>query len=236
MKVLSKLAIGFLVLAPSLVGGSATDEEKIVVFVTTVKQESPLRITGFKLPDKVGGAPVLVLRNVSNKQIHDFDVAADVGNPEAGADGEIGPAFATGTNSTRLDWPQERAIPPNSEQEAHENTLRSHTLASWGGLLHSGCLHVAAIVFSVEFADGTTWRLENQKDQKIWRSSVRTDDTKSCDHSPAMQSALKEWDDGSAGNEETGSPTHLDTGTVQSYSVTCPLRRIAGGLVAVCPW
>jgi len=235
MKVPSKLAIALFVLLPSLAGGSPPDDAKIVVFVTTVKQESPLQITGFRLPDKVGGAPVLVLRNVSGKQILDFHVAAVVGNPEADARRDAERPIATNTNSSNLDWPQERAIPPNNEREAHENILRSHTLASWGGRLHSSCLHVAAIVLSVEFDDGTRWQLENIQDQQIWKSSLRSDSTKSCDRSPAMESALKEWD-GPAGNAETGSPSHLDTRTVQSYSVTCPLRNLEGKLVAICPW
>jgi hypothetical protein len=149
-----------LLLMPSLAVGSPTDVTKIVVFVTTVKQESPLQIIGFKLPDKVGGAPMLLLRNVSDKPIRDFHVAADIGNPEADSHGQIGPAFATSTNSSSLDWPQERAIPPNSDREAHEAILRTHTLAAWGGQLHSSCLHVAAIVLSVDFADGTRWQLE----------------------------------------------------------------------------
>ena len=244
MKIPSKLATALLVLLPGLAWGWPTGEEKIVVFVTTVKQDGPLQITGFKLPDKVGGAPVLVLRNVSNRQVRNFYIVADIGNPEADSHGDIGPAWSTSTNSTRLDWPQERAIPANSEREAHENELRSHTLAAWGGSLRTSCLHVAALVQSVEFADGTTWRLENHANQGIWKSSLRSDSTKSCDHSPAMESALKEWDHGSpgseepgpAGYEETGSPVHLNTGTVQSYSVACPLRNLSGRLVAICPW
>ena len=244
MKVPLSLAIALLLLLPCFAWGWPTDGEKIVVFVTTVKREGPLQITGYKLPDKVGGAPVLVLRNESDKEIRDFYVVAEIGNPETDSHGEIGPAWSTSTNSTRLDWPQERAIPANSEGEAHENIFRSHLLAGWGVRLHSSCLHVAAIVLSVEFADGTAWQLENHADQEIWKHSLGSDSAKSCDHSPAMENALKEWGNGSAGNEEvgssgnagTGSPTHLDTGAVQSYSVTCPLRNLSGKLVAICPW
>lgn len=229
-----RLAIAILILLPSLAGGSPPDDSRIVVFVTTAKQESPLQITGFKLPNKVGDAPVVVLRNMSAKAISDFYVAADVGNPEPDSRGEIAPAITTGS-SMRVYWPQERAIPPNSQWEAHENILRSHTLAAWGGRLHSGCLHVAAIVTTVEFADGSRWDLGNLQSQEIWKSSLRSDSTKSCDHSPAMESALKEWD-GPTGNAETGSSSHLDSRTVQSYSVACPLRNLGGKLVAVCPW
>src|ERR1700722_1513046 len=244
MKIPLRLATALLVLLPGLAWGWPTGGEKIVVFVTTVKQEGPLQITGFKLPDKVGAAPVLVLRNLSNKQVHKFYVIADIGNLEADSHGEIGPAWSTSTNSTSLDWPQERAIAANSEGEAHENIFRSHLLAGWGVRLHSSCLLIAAIVHSVEFADGTAWHLENHEDQEIWKSSLGSDSTRSCDHSPAMESALKEWGNGSPGNEElgssgnegTGTPTHLDTGTVQSYSVTCPLKDVGGRLAAICAW
>src|ERR1700752_4462793 len=124
VRVLSKLATALLVLLPGLAWGWPTGEEKIAIFVTAVNQEGPLQITGFKLTDRVGGAPVLELRNASNKKIRNFQIAADIGNPEADAHGEIGPGFSPNPNSTRLDWPQERAVSPNSEREAHENSLR----------------------------------------------------------------------------------------------------------------
>ena len=228
MRIPSKLAAALFVLLPSLAGGSPTGDVNIVVFVTTVKQESPLQIVGLKLPDKVGGAPVVVLRNASSKQIVGFHVAAAIGNPEA--DNAEQP-IAISTNS---DWP-EGPIPANSEREAHRMILRSHWLAAWGGRLYSSCLHVAAIIRSVEFADGTTWQLENLEDRQIWKSSLGSDSTKTCDHSSAVESALKEWD-GASGYVQTGSPIHLDASTVQSYSVTCPLRSLEGKLVAICPW
>jgi len=239
MKIPSKLAAALFVLAPSLAGGSPTGDVNIVVVVTTVKQESPLQIVGLKLPDKVGGAPVVVLRNASNKQILGFHAAAVIGNPEADArhDTEQPLAIPTSSSSSNLDWPEGPMppIPANSEREAHGKSLRSHLLAAWGGRLHSSCLHVAAIILRVEFADGTTWQLENLEDRQIWKSSLGSDSTKTCDHSSAVESALKEWD-GASGYVQTGSPIHLDASTVQSYSVTCQLRSLEGKLVAICPW
>jgi len=235
MKIPSKLAAALFVVLPSLAGGSPTGDVNIVVVVTTVRQESPLQIVGLKLPDKVGGAPVLVLRNASSKQILGFHAAAAIGNPKADARHDAEQPITPNTNSSILDWP-EGPIPANSEREAPGKVLRSHLLAAWGGRLHSRCLHVAAIILSVEFTDGTTWRLENLQDRQIWKSSLDSDSTKTCgDHSSAVESALKEWD-GASGYEETGSPIHLDASTVQSYSVTCQLRRLEGKLVAICPW
>jgi len=234
MKIVPTLAFALILLLPSLAGGGPPSDVKIAVFVTTVKQESPLQILGFKPPDKVGGAPILVVKNVSDKPVSDFYVSAAIGNPEGDSRGEVGPAYATGSGMRSV-LPEERPIPPNSEREAHETAFRSHYLAHWGAELHSTCLHVAAIVLSVKFADGTAWRLEGQQDQEIWKSSLPSDSTKGCDHSPAAEAALKDWD-GPSGNAETGSPSHLPAGTVQSYSFACPLRNLDGKLVAVCPW
>ena len=236
MKIPSKLAAALFVLVPCLAGDSPTGDVNIVVVVTTVKQESPLQIVGLKLPDKVGGAPVVVLRNASNKQILGFHAAAAIGNPEVD-NAEQPIATPSTSSSSNLDWP-EGPIPPipaNSEREARGKILRSHLLAAWGGRLHSSCLHVAAFILSVEFADGTTWQLENLQDRQIWKSSLGSDSTKTCGHSFAVESALQEWD-GASGYVQTGSPIHLDASTVQSYSVTCQLRSLEGKLVAICPW
>ncbi len=233
MKVASRLAIAVFVLLPTLAGGGAPDAVKIVVFVTTAKQEGPLQITGFILPDKVGAGPTLVVRNTADKPVSDFSLAVALGNPAPDSRGEMGPAYYTG-GPTRDFRPSERQIPPNSERQVHQNGLHTHYLAHWGGELHSTCLHVAAIVSRVTFADGTNWELE-QNAQQTWKDSLQSDSTKGCDHSPAAEIALRDWD-GASGNAETGSSSHLDSRTVQSYSVACPLRNLSGKLVAICPW
>jgi hypothetical protein len=215
----------------------AADNAKINIFVTTTSQDSPLQVVGFKLPDKVGSAPMVVVLNVSDKPIRQFYVHAAVGNPEESARIEAGEAVAISLSggSDHIYWPGERAVPPNSQREAQAGTFKSHNLALWGQRLHSNCLHVAAIVTRVKFADGTSWELENFKDQIIWRSSLKTDSAKSCEHSPEIENALKRWS-GAAGNASTGSLSHVDPGIVKSYSITCPLRITGSELAAICPW
>ena len=213
------------------------DDAKINIFVTTTSQDSPLQVVGFRLPDKVGSAPMLVVLNISDKEVREFGVEAAVGDPEESARVETGEMVAIGTKngSGRIGWPQERMVPPNNRREAHETIFEPHHLAAWGQRLHSNCLHVAAIVTRVKFADGTSWELENFKDQTIWRSSLKTDSAKSCGHSPEIENALKQWS-GAAGNASTGSLSHVDPGIVKSYSITCPLRMTGSELAAICPW
>lgn len=172
---------------------SPADDAEINIFVTTTSQDSPLQVVGFKPPDKVGSAPVLVVSNVSDKQIREFHVHATVGNPEESTRIEAGKevALSLSDGSEHIYWPDERAVPPNSQREAHEGVFKSHLLAAWGQRLHSNCLHVAAIVTSVEFADGTTWELESPKAQTTWKSSLDPDRTKSCKHSPEVENAPK---------------------------------------------
>lgn len=232
MKIPSNLVILFLFLLPSLAAGLPQDDVKISVFVTTVKQEGPLQITGFKLPDTVGGDPTVVVRNTSDKRVSDFSVAALLGNPEPDSRGEVGPKWSL-AGPPRVLRPN-RPIAPNSEGEAPATGLRAHYLAHWGGELHSTCLHVVATISSVKFADGATWELQASS-QEIWKSSLGPDSTKTCDHSPAVENALNNWD-GAAGNADTSMPSRLPTDAVQSYSFACPLRNLDGGLVAICPW
>jgi hypothetical protein len=217
--------------------GSPADDAKINIFVTTTSQDSPLQVIGFKLPDKVGSTPVLLVFNASDKEVREFSIEAAVGNPAESARLETGEEVAVGIGNSSLHsgWPAEGSIPPNGHKEAHREIFRSHNLALWGQRLHSNCLHVAAIVTKVKFADGTTWELESPKAQTTWKSSLDADSTKSCKHSPEVENALKQWS-GASGYVSTGSPSHADTGIVKSYSITCPLQMVGGTLTAVCPW
>lgn len=226
MKIASNLVMLLLFLLPSLAGGLPQDDVKISVFVTTVKQDGPLQITGFKLPGKLGDPPVLVLQNTTDKPITVFYVSAAIGNPDADSRGEAGPAYYLG--SAKLFGP----ILPESEREAPAPSFRAHHLAHGAGELHSTCLHAAVSVTSVIFADGEVWRAEDRQ-QEIWKSSLLPDSTKPCEHSAKVEAALKDWD-GATGYEGMGSPSHLDTRTVQSYAFTCRLRDLGGKLVAIC--
>jgi len=236
MRYLQPFSVALLVLAPCLTARPSADEVSVTIVVTAATQDGPLQIVGFRLPEKVGDAPRLVLHSVSQKQIRHFSVEAAVGNPEESARVEAGEKVAVEEMSSGdAFWPHERTVPQNGYREAHESELRSHNLVKWGQQLHSNCLHVAAIVTHVEFADGTRWESTTPRDQAMWKASLRDDSTKSCGHSSVVEDALKQWD-WTAGYADMGTPSHQSTDMVQSYTIVCPLRMVGGRLTALCPW
>lgn len=237
MKLAKQLSLALLVLAPCLTARPSADQVNVTIVVTAAVQDGPLQILGFKLPQKVGDAPRLVLHNVSEKQIRGFSTQGAVGNPEESTRVNAGEvvAIAQSNGSRRIHFPGEETVPPNGYRDAHDLGLRSHNLALWGQRLQSNCLHVTAIVFKVEFADGTRWELTTPREQAMWKASLRDDSTKSCSHSSTVQYALKQWE-GDAGYVGMGEPSHQSTDMVQSYTVVCPLRMLGGGLKALCPW
>ena len=235
MKPLWQLTPALLALVLCLTAKPSADEVSVTIVVTTAPQNGPLQITGFKLPDKVGGEPILVLHNVSHKEIRSFGAEAAVGNPDESGRAEVGGMVAVGNGSEHIYWPHEQIVSPNGYREAHENVLRSHNLAEWGQRLHSSCLHVAPIVTYVEFTDGSRWELKTPQDEAIWKASLRDDSTKSCGHSSTVEYALRQWE-GAAGYVGTGTPSHQSADAVRSYSIVCPLRMVGTRLTALCPW
>ncbi len=239
MSISKRFAMALLLLAPCLAAGSPGDEVKLTIFVATAVQDAPIQVVGTRLPDKTGGAPIVKFHNLSDKQVQQFSVYAMVGNPEKAdrvADSVAGEEVVIGTSTNeRIFWPDEQMIPPRGYREAHVEILRSHVLLGHGETLHSNCMHAVLVVTEVNFSDGTSWTLKNLREyQAIWKRSLQPDSTKSCEHSPAVEEALTQWE-GAAGYG-ADLPTGADPDFVSSYSLVCRLRPVGGKLAAVCPW
>jgi hypothetical protein len=234
---------GTLVMLPIATWGQAPDEVKVTGFVTTAKQDGPLQIIGFRLPEKIGHSPKVVVRNISSQQIVSFTIRITTGNLARGSlFAELGTQFGEGSigppaqNSVLYPlWRKERSVLPGSESEVEGyNPSSSHSVVS-AAAVRSNCVHSLAMVNRVEFADGTDWEwLPNDEElDRVWKGSILPGSSKSCDNSPKVTKLMEKLR--GPAYIVRDSLTHADTAVVQHYSISCPLRPMHGKLFAVCP-
>jgi hypothetical protein len=204
----------------------------VTILVTSAKQDCPVQIRGFKLPQKVGGPPLLVVHNGTEKEVRVFYVSGYVGNPRKlkGSDPQVG--FILGGEPP--DSTKESQLAPSGDSELAYGVLKSHNFANLAKNVNSNCLHVAVLVTTVEFSDGSVWDSQagREANQDLWRNSIRAESMKGCENSEEMEETLKELD--SAGYRESGMPTNASPELVQYYTVSCPLVKLEGRLGAVC--
>lgn len=238
MKVLRKLAILSLVTAFFTAGRGFAQPPLITVTVVLANpHDTPLQIRGFKLPEKVHDPLRVVLQNVSPKQTTRFWIEVLIGDP-AGKSGAVraGAKELVGSNSNipNLEWPEERVISPGSSGEVHETVFNPLHLAFQGSRVLSNCLHVAAVVSRVEFADGTVWEPDFFETRGLWKDSVPKG-ASSCVHRPQVEPLLRRLE-GAGYASPIGTPTKIDTSQRESYSFSCAVRRRGGRLLVICPF
>jgi hypothetical protein len=230
--------------------------ENLVVklFVTTVKQDSPVEVVGFKYPDRgpgyphrddndfegmclTGGyCPKVVLRNATGKDVTAVGVEGLFGNPAEPQGGTGEPL----SRSMEVLWADTKklkslhVIAANGEAEFGSKTLWPFTAAGIGTHeLGSNCVHVAVVVRRVEFSDGTEWMYDSKQNAALWRDSIPSGTAGSCQTSSEAAAALK-----SLGGSWSGAiPSHSNDETVDSYSVICPVKKVGNdGPAVVCAW
>jgi hypothetical protein len=219
-----------------LVAASAVrpaDEVTITEFITSGKQDSPVKIVGFRLPEKIStGAPIVLLHNTTDKEIASYTLGALSGDPRVVGASEKVIYYTNGSLGQDL---QNSRIAPNGDTELLQDFLTpdGFNLLSISRNLRSNCLHVAVIVSYVFFSDGTVWKFDPHNDNSWWRDSLHFGNKDACDDSPEVEETLRQlkseaW--------SKASPAHANSQLVQSYSVMCPIRMISGDLTAVCNW
>jgi hypothetical protein len=223
-----------------LLSAPSADDAKLMILVTIAKQTSPLEIVGFKIPEKVGGPTVVVIHNISSKQVRDFVLGAVIGSP--GIDGgpkgaQVGGTAFTNTEK-RSQWGGERTISPGSSGEAHEYTFQPYGLAHFAKTLRSNCLLVAVLVVRVEYGDGTVWEMyDSHQDSRLWERSLQPVAGNSCRKSPEIEEVLSRLEGAAYDVPTFGKPTHASTQTVPSYSFSCSLvSDEKNRLTARCPF
>jgi hypothetical protein len=245
----------FCAAAALFVPSTAFPTENLVVklFVTTVKQDSPVQVVGFKYPDKgpgytasdrdteasclLGGyCPKVVLHNAVAKDVRFIAVEGLMGDPARDEDGEAEYPYREVEVLSSNNWKSTspRLIAANGESEFGSATLWPVTTVGVAlKTVESTCLLVAVIVTRVEFSDGTVWAHDPKQNATLWRDSVANETAGSCQKSSGATDTLKQLVTSWSG----APPPHSSTDTIESYSVACPVRKTKDGkLVAVCAW
>jgi hypothetical protein len=234
---------------------SATDDIVINLFVTTVKQDSPVQILGFKLPNSATGdegpgemaeppergsvlvcrwCPQVLLRNTSSMKIKSVSLIGLIGDPNRPEQRTKGMPGMGILGQSRLGQPSPYAIAPNGDANFGDDGLWPSTMALLAAShINSNCLHVAVVVWRIQFSDGTLWASDPEQEQLLWKESLRQENANSCQDSSAV--GLKQLHKG------TGTRVlpvrNFRSGVTQSYSAACPVYLINGELsMGHCAW
>lgn len=176
-----------------------------------------------------------LVQNVSSNPIVTLRVDAAVGK----ADG-TGSTISQGDGPTSTlgvpGWERlQKLIPPNGRAVAPEGALRSITLAYLARHLESDCLHTAAFVAAVDFADGTSWQQSWPQTEQMWKKSLPSGLAALCPQPPVQGMALRQLA-GSGFLESVGQEALMNTSNQEAYAFICSVRRIQGKLMTVCPF
>jgi hypothetical protein len=232
------LLAAIIVTVPVVAVGWPADEVRVTGFLTRAKQDSPLQILGFKLPEKVGHGPRVVVRNVSSQLIVDFTIrtiSAKIVEDTVAGDQLAKMIFLGSATRSLPNQREERSVSPGVVVETLEESLGSHVSVVAAMASRSNCIHTLAMVNRVEFASGTVWEWSASEEQlrQIWKESIVPGSLGSCDGSPKATKLMEQLQ--GASYIVRDSFTHADTAIVQHYSISCALRPRQGRLFAVCP-
>jgi hypothetical protein len=222
-------------LAPSVPAISPPgDELAVSVDLEVARQAGPLQVVGFKMPEEMGDAPVVVLRNVSAKATRSFwfDVRIGCGNSsDKPSSGGLGPW----KNPQDPQWPKESTVAPSARGEAHLSALNGYVLVFSGRDHTCSCLRATVQVSAVEFADGSTWdraRATNSDPGPIDDAATQ-ERLQPCQESQESDKVLKDLVGGGFRARAHG---QADGTILRAYSVSCTLQQRADGAWLVrCP-
>lgn len=228
----------------SALAAASNDRVMVNVVVTMVKQDSPVQIVGFKLPDKgpfsgksvgvgcllEGYCPQVLLHNTTAKEVKFLEIRGILGNPRNN-DPEYPRSELEILASQALKSVPQPLIAANGDAAFGDRTLWPFMAVALSVKeLQSNCIQFAVIVTRVEFSDGTVWRSDHNQNRILWRNSIRQGYASSCQDSRAVEDAINQLQGAGGGS----APSPLDSGseTVQFYEAACRVR----GSVATCDW
>ena len=226
-----------------------TDHVVVNLYVTTASQDSPVQIVGFKLPGAVADeaqneivervplcrwCPKVLLHNATAKQVTTIQLQGVMGDPNRSVGDKGGASGGVAILAeSRLDRPSPYVISPNADAEFGDSVLWPFNLAVAGAkVVGSNCLHVAVVVWSVKFSDGTDWVNTYEQEHSSWNDSLRQKGVSSCKDLSVVD--LKKLHSGTVSIE---APSRQDSGITQSYSATCRVGAIGDELrLEHCSW
>jgi len=241
-KAVAALAQAVFVLALAFVAQASAKETVITATVVAAPQETPVKIVGFVMPDRIGDPPKVIVHNASEKRVVQFYAVPLTADPENASQAESDSgSWKWETSGYRAPCapselhchPEElRKIPPGGDARRHVDTLRSYFLANQAKRFKSNCLHTMVFIERVEFDDGTKWVLDPSERDAMWRNSIRPESLKSCaNQNPQTADQLSRMQ-GAGGH--VGTPIHIDPPTKTDFQVSCTIHEEHGLVVAYC--
>lgn len=234
MRLTQRLPVLVLLSVFAAASSFAADELAIHLHFTAAKQDGPLQVTGFKLPQSSESrltSPQVLLHNTTGKAIDSFYVRGLVGDPrEAGG---AAPKFvnALGQESPRIQPPQQ--IAPYGDATFEATFLRPMDSAFDAKHFGRSCVQIAVAVTNVRFSDGETWSIGWKDFQPLWADSIQPESLQGCSPDENAGIALQEL----KGFTIFLRPfTGLPSAPVKSYSVACRMQSVNSDETAVCDW
>lgn len=217
----------------SVTGDARAQDSTVVTNLRVVQQDAPVQILGIKLPEssqRQSGQyePLVHLRNTSQNKTSRIWVQAIVTDAK-------GHVTRTNSNSPNNLSPFERVVLPGDEGWARETVLRSDNLLRAAKRLRSNCISVDVLVMRVDFADGTSWRVDGNKALAAARQPERIDGSVGCSDATASEVEIASLTSVQFRTDQEFTRPQ-DSPEVQSYSFTCSLHSEKGQTVGSCPF
>lgn len=209
-----------ILLCCAIAAAATANEPTLNVSMVAAGQDGPLEIIGFR-PSATGQTALeLRVRNVSSKATRDYWVEPEVRNSA----GQIW----NFTNAGAALTPASGKVQPGADKWDSTTNALNVMLVVLAKDLHSTCLRITPVVMSVDFEDGTSWRVTpQQKADAIRRADLQSNPP--CTESPAG----KEYMDRTSPTKGMGVKPNLfdsfkpeESGEWQSFSFSCVLHRI----------
>jgi hypothetical protein len=226
------LAVAFSLLPSSLgYAQSKSQQSGIVINVTILPQDSPVRILGMRLP---GANPfprcclVHVLNTSSTKAA---EVSVDlvmwgqfneVGRTESSDDPSPDAHFREAF------WDAQPVIQPGADVWFRDKELDPFRFMIIAKDMGSNCISVGVQVKKVDFEDGTTWSAP-EIDSSMFKSVGKPG---ACRGATATPVEIGSWTRYSIASNPASSPSN----EVQSYSAVCTLQDKDGRTTSTCPF
>jgi hypothetical protein len=213
---------GLVLLLGSNVATATGDNTHLTIAVNTVEQDdSPVQITGIRMPTRVNGHPTVQFQNVSGKKIRSVIFFSPIGNvsePDAGSPGHH-KFYMSGSRPEQ----QIHMIDPGDSDEDVNQLPSSSFIVTSAILLQSNCVQMTVLVGSVEFADGTKWGISSDRQGVLWRQSLSSDLLQRCSDFVSARNAVARLR-GSA-FQELGQPVQFEQSSNQHYEYSCRLLK-----------
>jgi hypothetical protein len=220
---------------PATIVSQHDANDSVTTFVASAVQDLPVRVAGFKAPQRYTSPPNVIVHNASKKTVRNFTLETISGNPLA-AETSGGKGCCWFSNESPYPQPKEsplRSIGPGQNTEVPGRGLDPSELSGLFQHLETSCIYVVTAISDVEFDDGTTWTLRGHDEElQVWRESLKNEAVKPCSDVKAESDAWKRTKCVRYG--EYGVPTGATQELLHTMKVHCSIAKERDGGCQTC--